>query len=65
MTLTVLFATTRKVVAFWLQKVAWNSGLWANVGHSVALGHLLYINCLLGFRSLLNELYKILRLRSG
>ena len=28
------------------------------MGHSVALGHLLYINYLLGFRSLLNESYK-------
>ena len=27
-----LFATTRKVVAFWSQKVARNGGLWAYVG---------------------------------
>ena len=33
------FVTTRKVVAFWSRMVARNSGLWVNVGYSVASEH--------------------------
>ena len=47
MTLTGLFATTRKVVAFWSQKVARNSGLWAYVGSFKTTKFLLHINCLM------------------
>ena len=37
----------------------------ANISQTVAFGVLMYANCLIEFRSFLNELYEILRMRSG
>ena len=45
--ITTLFATTRKVVAFWSQKVARNGGSWAYAGSFKTTKFLLHINCLM------------------